>query len=87
MVTAKWRHRQIHIQSPYLPVLIDPALMKAALQVYRAYCQAHPSAAKRPTGVAVNQLSYQGKVLFSSHPVLLPQEYFIPISQLESEFS
>ncbi len=87
MVCAKWRHRQIHIQSPYFPVLIDPALMKAALQVYRAYCQAHPSAAKRPTGVAVNQLTYQGKVLFSSHPVLLPQEYFIPLSQLESEFS
>ena len=87
MVNAKWRHRQNHTQSPYLPVLIDPALMKAAIQVYRAYCQAHPSAAKRPTGVAVNQLNYQGKVLFSSHPVLLPQEYFIPISQLESEFS
>ena len=87
MIHAKWRPRQNHTQSPSSPVLIDPALMKAALQVYRAYCQAHPSAAKRPTGVAVNQLNYQGKVLFSSHPVLLPQEYFIPISQLESEFS
>lgn len=68
-------------------MLIDPALMKAAHKAYRAYCEAHPSTAKRPTGVAVNQVNYQGKVIFSNHPVLLPQEYFIPISQLESEFS
>lgn len=68
-------------------MLIDSALLKAARKIYRAYCEAHPSAAKRPTGVAVNQLNYQGKVLFSTHPVLLPQECFVPLSQLESEIS
>ncbi len=68
-------------------MLIDSALLKAARKTYRAYCEAHPSTAKRPTGVAVNQLNYQAKVLFSSHPVLLPQEYFVPLSQLESEIS
>jgi hypothetical protein len=71
----------------YLPVLIDPALVRAARQIYRAYCEAHPSNAKRPTGVAVNLVNYQGKVLFANQPVLLPQECFVPLSQLESEIS
>lgn len=76
-----------HTQPLFLPVLIDPALLKAARQVYRTYCEAHPNAAKRPTGVAVNLTTYQGKVLFSAHPVLLPQECFIPLNQIESEHS
>lgn len=69
-----------------LPVLIDPALLRVARQIYRDYCETHPGAAKRPSGVAVNQLTYQGKILFSSHPVLLPQERFIPLSQLEEAY-
>lgn len=68
-------------------MLIDSALLKAARKIYRAYCEAHPTTSKRPTGVAVNQLNYQGKVLFSSHPVLLPHECFVPINQLDSEVS
>lgn len=73
--------------TPYLPVLNDPALLKVARQIYREYCEVHPATAKRPSGVAVNQLNYQGKILFSNRPVLLPQECFIPLSQLESEAS
>lgn len=69
------------------PVLIDPALLRVARQIYHEYCQSHPDAAKRPSGVAVNQVTYQGKILFSNRPVLLPQECFIPASQIESEAS
>jgi hypothetical protein len=76
-----------HTQPLFLPVLIDPALLRAARQVYRAYCEAHPNTAKRPAGVAVNLKTYQGKVLFSNNPILLPQECFIPLNQIESELS
>jgi len=87
VIYAEWQRLENHTQPLFLPVLIDPSLLRAARQVYRAYCETHPNTAKRPTGVAVNQLTYQGKILFSSHPVLLPQEYFVPLSQLESEIS
>ncbi len=87
MIYAEWRKPENHIKPLFLLVLIDPTLLRAARQIYRAYCEAHPSQTKRPTGVAVNQLNYQGKVLFSSQPVLLPQECFIPLSQIESEIS
>lgn len=73
--------------TPYFPVLIDPALLRVARQIYREYCENHPGTANRPTGVAVNQVTYHAKILFSSRPVLLPQEFFIPLSQLESEAS
>lgn len=85
MVYAKWRNLLCNNQPYILFVLIDSALLKAARKVYRAYCETHPSTDKRPSGVVVNQINYQGKVLFSSQPVLLPQECFVPISQLESE--
>ncbi len=65
--------------------MTDPTLLRAARQIYRTYCEVHTKTSKRPTGVAINQLTYRGKLLFSSKPVLLPEESFIPVSQLESE--
>ncbi|MBW4637661.1 MAG: hypothetical protein KME05_05385 [Gloeocapsa sp. UFS-A4-WI-NPMV-4B04] len=65
--------------------MTDPTLLKAARQIYRTYCEVHTKIIKRPTGVAINQLTYRGKLLFSSKPILLPQECFIPLSQIESE--
>ncbi|WP_250124015.1 hypothetical protein [Chroococcidiopsis sp. CCMEE 29] len=72
-------------QTINLLVLIDPTLLRAARQIYRAYCETHPNMVKRPTGVAVHQLTYRGNIIFSSKPVLLPQEYFVPLNQIESE--
>ncbi|HEY9850296.1 MAG TPA: hypothetical protein V6D28_12600 [Leptolyngbyaceae cyanobacterium] len=66
-------------------MLPDPALLQAARQIYRAYYQAHPNLVARPTGVAINRTSLKGKLIFSHKPILLPQESFIPFSQIESE--
>lgn len=67
--------------------LIDSTLLKAARQIYRTYCEVHPHMAKRPTGVAINRLTYRGKLLFSSKPLLLPEECFVPLSQIEEASS
>lgn len=82
MIYAVWQQLNC-IQLVKLPVLIDPALLRAARQIYRAYCEAHPNMTKRPTGVAVNQITYRGHIIFSDKPVLLPDEYFVPLGQIE----
>ncbi|GAC1471904.1 MAG: hypothetical protein NVS2B14_15450 [Chamaesiphon sp.] len=68
-----------------LTVLLDPAILRAARQVYRAYFDIYPNRVKRPTGIVVNRLNHRGKLSFSVKPVLLPQECFVPVSQIESE--
>lgn len=87
MVYAGWQRTEDPSQLLNSPVLIDPAILKVARQVYRDYCETQPSNTKRPSGVVVNLLTYQGKILFSSQPILLPQERFIPIAQIEMENS
>ena len=69
--------------------LFEPALLRAARDIYSFYCQINPDRERRrqPIGVAVNKLSYRSKLIFSSYPVLLPEEQFISVEQLESEFS
>lgn len=66
-----------------IPVLIDPKLLRAARQIYRIYWAANPNLVQRTTGVAINKLTYRGILVFSSKPILLPQECFVPLSQLE----
>lgn len=67
------------------PVLPDPAILQAARQIYRTYHQTHPKLVQRPTGVALNRVTLRGKLIFSGQPILLPQEIFVPFSQIESE--
>ena len=68
-----------------LSVLPDPTLLQAARQIYRAYCQACPKLVRRPTGVAIHRQTLKGKLIFTSKPILLPQECFVPFSHIESE--
>ena len=69
--------------------LFDPALLRAAQDIYSFYCQINPDRERRrqPIGVAINQLDYRGKLIFSSHPVLLPDECFVSVAQLETELN
>ena len=69
--------------------LFDPALLRAAADVYDLYCQINPDRERRrqPIGVAMNKLNYRGKLIFSSYPILLPEECFISVDRLESEFN
>ncbi len=69
--------------------LFDPALLRAARDIYTFYCQINPDRERRrqPIGVAINKLNHQGKLIFSSYPILLPEENFISVAQLESDLS
>ena len=66
--------------------LFDPALLRAAKDIYSFYCQINPDRDRRrqPIGVAMNKLDRRGKLIFSSYPILLPEEHFISVEQLES---
>jgi hypothetical protein len=69
--------------------LLDPALLRAGQDIYSLYCELNPDRNHRrqPIGIAMNKISYRGKLVFSSYPILLPQEYFIAIDQLELELN
>ena len=66
-------------------VLLDPGLIRAARSIYTTYYEVHPELMQRPLGVAISRLTYRGKLIFSGKPVLLPQECFVPFSQIESD--
>ena len=66
-------------------MLLDPALLRAARQIYRTYYEVHPDLTQRPSGVAIDRYTFRGKLIFKKKPILLPQEYFVPFSQLEAE--
>jgi hypothetical protein len=67
----------------------DPALLRAANDIYSFYCQINPDRERRrqPIGVAIDKLSHRGKLIFSSFPILLPEEHFISVELLETEFN
>jgi hypothetical protein len=68
-----------------LPMLLDPGLLRAARQIYHTYYEVHPHLTQRPMGVAIDRFTYRGKLIFRAKPILLPQESFVPLSQLEAE--
>jgi hypothetical protein len=68
-----------------IPVLLDPSIVRAARQIYRTYSEVHPDRIQRPLGVALDRYTYRGKLIFAGKPILLPQECFVPFSQIESE--
>jgi hypothetical protein len=68
-----------------IPILLDPALLRAAQRIYRIYCSLPSKIDKRPYGVAINRENYRGQMIFRENPILLPKECFIPLKQLEAE--
>lgn len=65
--------------------LLDPSLLQAARTIYRTYYEVHPEQVQRPIGVAIDRFTHRGKLIFGGKPVLLPQECFVPLNQIESE--
>ena len=63
--------------------MLNPALLKSARQIYRTYYEVHPEDMQRPIGSAISTKTHRGKLIFGGRPVLLPNESFIPISQIE----
>ena len=68
-----------------VPILLDPALLRAGRRIYRTYCVLHAKLTRRPFGVAIHQTSHRGQLIFNESPILLPGECFIPVKQLEAE--
>ncbi len=64
-------------------VLLNPELIKAARHIYRTFYEVHPEVVQRPIGVAIGRLNHRGKLVFGDKPVLLPQECFVPFSQID----
>ncbi|OLP16464.1 hypothetical protein BST81_21025 [Leptolyngbya sp. 'hensonii'] len=63
--------------------LMDPSIVFAAREIYRIYRETHPTRTQPPLGVAVNQYTLRGKLILNRKPILLPQERFVPFTQLE----
>jgi hypothetical protein len=68
-----------------IPMLLDPAVLRAARHIYHTYYEVHPDFTQRPYGVAIDRYTYRGKLIFRSKVILLPQECFVPFSHLEAE--
>ncbi|MBW4619271.1 MAG: hypothetical protein KME17_07915 [Cyanosarcina radialis HA8281-LM2] len=64
---------------------IDPSLVRAARELYHTYFEITPHRVKHPTGVAINRFNYRGNLVFTAHPVLLPEECFVPSSEIALE--
>ena len=65
--------------------LLDPNLLKSARQIYYNYRHFHRQVKKAAVGVAIDRNTYKGQLIFKKCPILLPCEYFIPITQIESK--
>jgi len=76
---------QVRVDDTDFTALLDPELVRASRQIYTTYYEVHPGLIQRPLGVAINRFTYRGKLIFSGKPVLLPEECFVPFSQIESD--
>ena len=65
---------------------LDPVLLQEARKIYQTYCLLHNNRLeKRPVGVAIDPKTYRGQLVFGNSPVLLPEECFISLKQIEKE--
>lgn len=67
-----------------IPTLLDPAIAQAARWLYQDYCRIHRDRYQRPLGIVVNRRSWRTVLIFKRIPAVLPQEYFVPLEQIES---
>lgn len=58
------------------------SVLRVAQEIYTSYCQTH-ARPQRPTGVAIDRDTHRGQLIFKGKPVLLPDECFIPFSEIE----
>jgi hypothetical protein len=64
------------------PIALSSVILRAARNIYQAYVETHGSQ-QRPLGVAIDRYTYRGQLIFSGQPILLPQECFVPINDIE----
>lgn len=78
--------QQPHVATADLeqPCVPDATTIDTARKVYQSYCATHTEPAQ-PVGIAVNQYTQHGYILFRGKPVLLPHESFIPFDLITEE--
>ncbi len=64
------------------PIALSPVILRAARNIYQAHVDTHGTQ-QRPLGVAIDRYTHRGQLIFSGQPVLLPQECFVPINDIE----
>lgn len=84
MVYALKKGQENYTNQKSQSALIDPAVIRAAGQIYHTYCEVHPEMTGQASGVAINRSNHRGKVIFTHQPILLPEECFVPLNQIES---
>jgi len=64
----------------------DEVVLKEAKGIYQAYCLLHNNSRtlRKPLGVVINLKNYRGQLIFTNTPVLLPEELFLTLKQIES---
>lgn len=63
---------------------LDPSILYAATAIYQGYRANRDNQAPMPLGVAIDRFTHRGQLVFTERPILLPQECFVPIQQIES---
>lgn len=67
------------------PVLLEPEALQVARNRYRDYQAVGKRLGKPLLGVAVNSETHHTTLIFSTKPVLLPREFFVPHQLLTQE--
>ena len=85
MVQALQLETESFLNPPMPSYQLDADLIRVAKHLYYAYVEVHAQRMRRPLGVAINPSNYRSCLLFSSQPILLPGEYFIPFERIEAD--
>lgn len=64
---------------------VELEIIAAARKIYDTYYRLHGTTARTPIGVALDEKTHRGQLLFTKAPILLPGECFVSVNQLESE--
>jgi hypothetical protein len=62
----------------------EPKILQAAQIIYRYHLRVHAAIMEPPLGVIINRNNLRGQIVFSVKPILLPDECFIPLAQMEA---
>jgi hypothetical protein len=69
------------------PASTTISLLRAAAALYQFYTKSRAkngsAPVQKPEGVAIHRLNFRGKLIFSHRPILLPDECFFPIEEIE----
>jgi hypothetical protein len=64
------------------PITLAPGIVRAARNIYQAYADTHGTK-QVPIGVALDRYTLRGQLIFTSRPILLPHECFVPMRNIE----